>query len=337
MTGLSRVQTRARKAPDPDLGATSPIIAAVLDDYRISLEASNRSRATRETIYLPAVEMLDRFLVDTGMPRRVGAIRREHVEAFLVDLRGRAGRKGQTMSPATVSKIYRALRPFFGWLIEENEIEADPMARIPRPRVPETHKTPISAEDVAKMHATCDPKTFEGRRDLAILFLLGDTGMRRGELVGLRVEDVNLRERLVAIQAETSKGRRWRAAGIGKKAADAMARYLRLRASHKLADRPELWLGSRNRGPLTGGAVLLMIRRRASQAGLSGLHPHLWRHTFAHEWLRAGGSEGDLMEVAGWRDRAMPAHYAGALRSERAVEAARRLSPMDKLYGIAER
>lgn len=333
-TRATRGSTQSGRAPDPDLGATSaPISDGLLASYARSLRAGNRSEATVERVYLPAVRALDEYLAAHGMPRRVAAIKREHVEAFLVDLRGRAGRKGQTMSPATVSKVYRALRPFFRWLIEEDEISADPMERIPRPRVEERHKQPLTDADFARILATCNGKTFEERRDAAIIRLLGSTGIRRGELEGLTVDSVELAADggRVYVEPRSSKSKRGRFAAFGPKTAQAIDRYLRMRAGHPLAHRPELWLGTRGRGPLAGGAFLLMLRRRGRSAGIPELHPHLFRHSFAHHFLRRGGSEGDLMQQAGWSDRAMVGHYSGALAAERAQAAARRLDPMEDL------
>ncbi len=76
--------------------------------------------------------------------------------------------------------------------------------------------------------------------------------------------------------------------------------------------------------------VQQMLRRRGRRLGLP-LHPNMFRHWVADAWLRAGGSETDLMELAGWRSRQMLQRYAAANRSQRAREAHRALSPLDRL------
>jgi len=64
-----------------------------------------------------------------------------------------------------------------------------------------------------------------------------------------------------------------------------------------------MWLA--HKGRLTDAGLWMMLRRRGAQAGLPRLHPHQFRHTFAHERLAQGGTEADLMRIAGWKSRAM--------------------------------
>src|SRR3712207_525186 len=116
--------------------------------------------------------------------------------------------------------------------------------------------------------------------------------MRRAELVGLTVNDVDLD---LDVAIVLGKGRRERACPFGKKTAMAIDRYLRVRGRHPYAQSPNLWLG--RKGPINVSGLWSIFRRRGAQAGIPELHTHQFRHTFAHAWLSAGGNEGDLMRL----------------------------------------
>jgi integrase len=87
-------------------------------------------------------------------------------------------------------------------------------------------------------------------------------------------------------------------------------RAARVRARHKHACLDALWLGQR--GALTIYGIRELVDRRGNQAGMPDLHPHQFRHTFAHEWLRMGGNEADMMRIAGWRTREMLQRYGAS-------------------------
>jgi integrase len=93
---------------------------------------------------------------------------------------------------------------------------------------------------------------------------------------------------------------------------------------------PYVWLGLRNSGPLDGMGLYRMLRRRADQAGYdpSQVHPHMFRHTFANDWLSNGGAEGDLMRLAGWKTRSMLDRYGEDMAQQRAIDAKRRMGDM---------
>jgi site-specific recombinase XerD len=279
------------------------------------LRAANKAPRTIDT-YLLAGEQLVDYLEGSGMPTRVDAIHREHVEAFIAHvLDGR--------SPATAAQRYASLRQWFRWLEEESEIPVTPMAKMSPPKIPEQPVPIITRDELVALIATTKGTDFEQRRDAALIRLFIDTGCRLSEIANLTVDDVDTNLDVIVVMG---KGRRARSVPYGDKTAVVLDRYLRVRARHKDAQVSALWLGLKGR--LSPSGIAQMVRRRGEQAGIEGLHPHQFRHTFAHRWLAAGG---DLQRIAGWADRQMLARYGSSAAAERARDAHRRLALGDQL------
>jgi site-specific recombinase XerD len=281
-----------------------------------------RSDQTRAA-YAEASKQFHAYLLDHKLPTDPAELKREHVRNFIAHLAERGA------SPATCRSRFSALRAFFGFLVREEEIEASPMTGMTAPKVDEQAPEVLTEDELRALLKACEGSEFEDYRDRALIRLMLDAGLRRGEAAGLLVEDLDLPNGTVLVLPKGRQQKEPRFFGVNT--ARELDRYQRrARARHRLAGLPNLWLAQK--GPLQGDGVHHAIQRRARLAGIERrVWPHLLRHTFGHMLKSAGASDEVTMTAGGWRDSKSMRRYGASARVSRAQAAYRELSPGDRL------
>ncbi|ODA69240.1 tyrosine-type recombinase/integrase [Streptomyces sp. AVP053U2] len=299
-----------------------------------SLRARNLS-ANTQRIYARAANDFRAFLLayepeDTDArpaPTELegkNGIHREHLEVHITRLRERT-------SPGNAHQHFRSLKTFFNWLVDEEEMDRSPMRTMKAPELPEVEVPVIPEDALKKLLGACKGTGYQERRDTAIIMMFLDTGARLSELTERTQEKLDLDLMVLHV---LGKGGRERPAPFGRATALAMDRYLRAAGKYlgrQLEPSDPLWFSVKRRAGMTVWGVGTMIERRCQQAGIPHIHPHQFRHTFAHLWKVNGGNEDALMRIMGWRSRQMLSRYGASAGEERARQQHRDLSPGDRL------
>ena len=293
----------------PDAGPLGADIAS----FRLHLAAEGKAARTVQGYTGAVTWFAAAYLLGQAGKTSWGQVSGHDVRQWMVQLLDR-------YSDAYASIQFRALRQFFKWLAAEGQIP-DPMDRLRAPKVAVREVPVFTSVELSALEKTCRGSTFAARRDAAIIAVFTATGIRLSELAGIRYHpgdparnDLDLPAREIRI---AGKGCKPRTVKIGHQAARALDRYLRARARHPQAWRPQLWLGTGSRGPLTPTGIYQIIARRGRQCGVTA-YPHRFRHHFSHTWLDRGGAERDLMELNGWTSPQMLTRYGASARGDRA-------------------
>jgi site-specific recombinase XerD len=271
-------------------------------------------------IYREAGRQFHDFLVERHFPIDASRIEKLHVENWFIYLREERAAKD-----ATIRARFSALRRFFNWCVLEEEVAVSPMVRMRAPRVDEPAPDVLTEPEARALLAACDGKDFEARRDMAIIRLMLDTGLRRFEVAAMTHAEIKIQldTHLISV---VGKGSRVESVYFGDKTARDLDRYLRVRVLHPRATLPALWLAQK--GALTGDGIHDLITRRAKEAGIRHIHPHLLRHTWADALKSGGASDEDVMTLGRWKDPKIMRRYAKSRATARAVETAKRIGTL---------
>jgi len=198
---------------------------------------------------------------------------------------------------STTARRLATVRSFFRYLRREGIIKKNPARLVPSPKQPKSLPSFLTVDEAfSLMDAPAGEEGLQEARDLAILELAYGSGLRVGELEGLNIVDIDLREKIVRVMG---KGRKERLVPIGSKSASALERYLRLRSDTRSPGEAALFLG-RGGKRLGQRSIRRMVRKYSLATGIAGkVSPHTLRHSFATHLLQGGADLRVIQELLG--------------------------------------
>jgi len=306
---LSFEETHKRKttARQATAGGLSQFFQALLEEYKLSLEASNRSQKTI-TWYLEILPRFFAFLDSGGLLKPVGELGSRDLRAYIAHLQQatrwetcpRISKAKGNLSPFTVCGHARAVKAFWGWLLRDGYIDANPLASFPLPSVPDTPVPALRLETIGLLLNQVDRSKPVGVKYYVILLILLDTGLRISELAAIKMEDLDLQRGSIVV---LGKGRRLRPVFIESDTKRELLRYISAARPLLCQDESPYLFPRADGGMITASGVQQFLRRLASKAEIDAVRssPHVFRHSFATHAVANGANVFVLRDLMGHR------------------------------------
>lgn len=267
---------------------------ATIAAFVAQMGARQQASANTCGAYQTDLRQLSLFLTSVGITDW-SVISSEHLVAFLLRLRE------QQYAPTSIARKLAAMKSFFHWLCESDQIANDPTVSLSAPRVDrEVPSQAPSAEDMASLLDLVGVTHPMDLRDRGMLQLLCGTGMRVSEIVTLNVTDLDFNQRTVQCSGQTGKHARRRTLPLDDATILTLRTYLDRGRNLLLHDRHEEALFVNHHGSrLTRQGFWLIIKSHARAAGFASLTPHSLRHAFAVNLLAHGAELREVKELLG--------------------------------------
>jgi len=226
-------------------------------------------------------------------------VQNTHVRRWVAQMHS-AGRSGRG-----IALILSGWRGFYVWLGRQGLVDSNPVQDVRAPKAPKPLPKALSVDDSVQLAAYTNDQAdpWLEARDVAMVELLYGCGLRVGELVGLDAKASGAARGWIDLQGAEAhvlgKGGKRRTVPVGRKAVEALERWLALREQHGNGEQAALFTG-RQGTRLTAQAIWQRLKRRSLLAGLATpVHPHMLRHSFASHLLQSSGDLRAVQELLG--------------------------------------
>lgn len=299
-----------------------------IEEYRTYNRAQNYSPLYVASSYRNLQEFA-RWLAEDERSDCIAGLGVDDARAFMVYVQERENRSrpGTRLAPDSVQQYARNLKSWASFLNTEGYTRTNLFARLRLPKVPVREPEVLSEEEIGQVVAIYNPATSTGLRNVLLVLILADSGLRVGELCNVTLNDVDLERGTIKVMG---KGQRERTVHVGAAVLKLLSRYVRyLRPEPRSAIVRNLLL-AQDGSPFTVDAAKHLMRRAAVQSGVERLHAHLLRHTFATRYLLNGGDVLTLQRLLGHSTLEMVQRYSHIAAGYVAVQH-REYSPVDRV------
>jgi site-specific recombinase XerD len=313
-------KAQSKKAGRQEGQAKRRIIETLIEAYIQDHIGGNHSDKTVEW-HRTALGLLHLFLKEKVDITLIDDVESDDISAWFAHMRMTPGARDKVRSERTIQTYARSARAFFHWLVRRGTLDHNPFDRVVFPKVGRPLIQTITTEEFEKLLLACAPPHETGPfaeraavRNRAILWLLYDTGIRVSELINLRLDDLDRKKGVVTVMGKGSKERR---IALGQNCLRNLSYYLDKHRpdEEELAEwgssgEDHLFL-SETRLPLTKNGMEMLFKRLKERAGITGkrISPHIFRHTFAMNYLIKSNDPFSLQELLGHEDLTTVLNY----------------------------
>ncbi|WP_161950302.1 tyrosine-type recombinase/integrase [Clostridium thermosuccinogenes] len=230
------------------------------------------------------------------------------------------------VTSVTVQTYIRAVRSFLGYLYREGYISENLQAKFKLPKATKKAIEILSDEEIEKIFKCFDPNTSMGLRNMCLIALMVDCGLRRNEALELEIDNIHITQGIIKV---LGKGQKERIVPIGLYTKKLLIKYLNGFRPTPEYETKRLFL-DRYMKPLTENGVKLLFNRIKAKTGITRLHPHILRHTFATKYIMNGGDIISLQQILGHTSLDMVKKYSH-LASAYLLQAHSKFAPLDNI------
>lgn len=268
--------------------------------YYLSIERSFSSNTVQSYIY--DCERLIKFLEEHYPNVAIEDINTSMLDEFIMSLEKRKSHNDEDILLKTTShiRIIQGIRALFKFFLISDVIDKNPAEHITTPYLAKTLPDILERDEIKRMMEVIDISTIHGFRNRLTIEVLYATGMRVSEFVNLKLSDINYKEEYLDI---IGKGNKERFIPIDKQVLEDLKTYIkkyRIFKDIKEEDKNYVFISEKRRGKLTRQFIFKMLREVAEKAGINKVvYPHIFRHSFATEMIRAGANLVVVKEILG--------------------------------------